>query len=428
MKIKKIKAREILDSRGIPTIESTVILEDGSFGVASVPSGSSTGKHEASELRDNDPERYHGKGVLKAVHNVDTVIFDALNGEEATNQKVIDQKMISLDGTENKIKLGANTILSVSLAVSKASANSLNLPLFKYLRELYNLDGNWQKGLGSFEEAYRMPKVMSVLIEAGKHSASNIECQEFMVIPLFEKFSDSLEAAADVYHRLGEILLENKKSINVGLEGAYGPDLASNDEPIDLISGAIKQCLGDKAGIALDIAASEFYKNDDGGRYVLNSEGVSLTRHQMIGLLWEWVEKYPILSIEDGLAEDDFEGWQELTKKFGEKICVIGDDLTVTNSKRLKECIEEKIANGLIIKPNQIGTLTETLETIKLAKESGYKTVISHRSGETNETFIADLAVAVSSDYIKTGAPSRGERLAKYNRLLEIEEIVGIAN
>lgn len=425
MKIQKIKAREILDSRGIPTIESTVFLEDGSIGVASVPSGASTGEHEAWELRDNDPERFHGKGVLKAVHNVETKIAKVLEGVEATNQKLIDQKMVEADGTENKKNLGANAILSVSLATAKAAAESLKLPLYQYLHELYSLDGQWQEGLGVDEGQFQMPKIMSVVIEAGKHSASNIEVQEFMIVPEAEKYSDALEETADIYHELANVLSEKDKSVNVGLEGAYGPKVESNHEPIELILEAVKRSGRDNVKISLDVAASEFFKDDDGGRYALKSENIGLTTHQMIGLLSEWVEKYPMISIEDGLSEDDFAGWKDLTAKLGEKILIVGDDLTVTNYVRLKECIEKKIANALIIKPNQIGTLTETFKTIHLAKENGYKTIISHRSGETNETFIADLSVAVSSDYIKTGAPSRGERLAKYNRLLEIETEIG---
>ncbi|PIZ00501.1 phosphopyruvate hydratase [bacterium (Candidatus Howlettbacteria) CG_4_10_14_0_8_um_filter_40_9] len=439
MKIKIIHAREILDSRGIPTIETSVFLEDGSFGVASVPSGASTGEHEAWEFRDGDIERFHGKGVLKAVHNVETKIAEALVGTDATNQKLIDQKMLDLDGTENKKSLGANAILSVSLATAKAAANSLKLPLYKYLHELYSLDGHWQEGLGVEEEQFQMPRIMSVVIEAGKHSASNIEVQEFMIVPEAERYCDALEETADIYHELAEVLSGEKKSINVGLEGAYGPEVSSNHEPIEYILEAINklkiknekfQPKADppraekikEVGIALDVAASEFFQNGDGGRYSLNSEGVGLSTNQMIGLLSEWVEKYPMVSIEDGLSEDDFAGWKELTARLGKKILIVGDDITVTNSVRLKECIEKQAANALIIKPNQIGTLMETFKTIHLAKENGYKTIISHRSGETNETFIADLSVAVSSDFIKTGAPSRGERLAKYNRLLEIEQ------
>lgn len=433
MKIKGIQAREILDSRGIPTVEATVLLMDGSFGIASVPSGASTGEHEAWELRDGDPERFHGKGVLKAVHNVETEISEVLVGTDVTNQKLIDQKMIDLDGTQNKKNLGANATLSVSLAAAKAAANYLKLPLYKYLHELYSLDGHWQEGLGVDEGKFQMPKIMSVVIEAGKHSASNIEVQEFMIVPEAEKYSDALEETADIYHELAEVLSGEKKSINVGLEGAYGPEVSSNHEAIEYILQAIEKTtrLCSKSfdgqekknvGIALDVAASEFYQDNDGGHYALRSENIGLTTSQMIGLLSEWVDKYPIISIEDGLAQDDFNGWKDLTTKLGGKTLIVGDDLTVTNAKRLKECIEKKIANALIIKPNQIGTLSETFKTIHLAKENGYKTIISHRSGETNETFIADLSVAVSSDFIKTGAPSRGERLAKYNRLLEIEE------
>ena len=433
-KIKTIKAREILDSRGIPTVETTVLLEDGSFGTASVPSGSSTGEHEAWELRDNDPERFFGKGVLLAVENVNKKIGELLQEEMVTNQKSIDQKMIEADGTKNKKNLGANAILSVSLAVAKAAAESLDLPLYKYLHELYTLDGSWQEGLGVTGDKFRVPKIMSVVIEAGKHSASNIEVQEFMIIPLeTTSYGEALEETAEVYHELAEILKSKEKSVNVGLEGAYGPGLDSNHEAIEYILEAVKKAIQlrpksfagqgkDNIKIALDVAASEFFKNEDGGRYALKSENIGLTTGQMIGLLSEWAEKYPIISIEDGLAQDDFEGWKNLTEKLGQDILIVGDDLTVTSADRLKECIDQKIANALIIKPNQIGTLTETFETIKLAKEFGYKTIISHRSGETNETFIADLSVAVSSDFIKTGAPSRGERLAKYNRLLEIEE------
>ncbi len=415
VKIKNIRGREILDSRGNPTVEVDVLLGNGILGRAAVPSGASTGEHEALELRDGDKKRYLGKGVLEAVKNVNEVIAPKLIGKEVTRQEEIDRLMIKLDGTENKERLGANAVLGVSLAVAKAGALSSNLPLYQYIRKNYQLPIT----------NYQLPVPMMNVINGGKHADNNVDLQEFMIVPLGKSFGESLRMGAEVFHNLKKVLKEKGYSIAVGDEGGFAPDLESNEEAIQVILEGIKRA-GYKAGedvfLALDPAASEFYKD---GRYILASEKKDLSASEMVDFYKDWVDKYPIVSIEDGLAQDDWEGWKELTLKLSKRIQIVGDDLFVTNSKRLKRGIEEGIANSILVKLNQIGTLTETIETIKMAKKAGYTTVISHRSGETEDTTISDVAVAVNAGQIKTGSCSRSERIAKYNQLLRIEEELG---
>lgn len=415
IKIKKVIAREILDSRGNPTVEVDVVLENGIIGRAAVPSGASTGEHEALELRDGDEKRYSGKGVLKAVKNVNEVIAPQLIGKDATKQEEIDRLMIELDGTENKGKLGANAILGASLAVAKAGAISSNLPLYQYIR----------KGYGLRVTGYELPVPMMNVINGGSHADNNVDLQEFMIVPLGKTFRESLRIGAEVFHNLKKVLKKKGYSTAVGDEGGFAPDLKSNEEAIQVILEGIKRAAykeGEDVVLALDPAASEFYQD---GKYILTSEKKNLSASEMIDFYKDWVDKYPIVSIEDGLAQDDWEGWKKLTLKLGKRIQIVGDDLFVTNPKRLKRGIEEGIANSILIKLNQIGTLTETIETIKMAKEAGYTTVISHRSGETEDTTIADIAVAVNAGQIKTGSCSRSERVAKYNQLLRIEEELG---
>jgi len=421
-KIKSIQGREILDSRGNPTIEVDVVLENGILGRAAVPSGASTGEHEALELRDGDKGRYLEKGVLKAVKNVDEVIAPKLIGKEISEQEEIDRLMIDLDGTENKEKLGANAILGVSLAVARAGALSLKMPLYQYIRKSYELR----------VKGYELPVPMMNVINGGKHADNNVDLQEFMIVPLGENFRESLRMGAEVFHNLKQVLKEKGYATAVGDEGGFAPDLKSNEEAIQVILEGIKGAgfkAGEEVALALDPAASEFYlpagRQGKDGKYILASEKKNLSASEMINFYKDWVDKYPIVSIEDGLAQDDWEGWKEMTLKLGKKIQIVGDDLFVTNPKRLKRGIEEGIANSILIKLNQIGTLTETIETIKMAKEAGYTTVISHRSGETEDTTIADVAVAVNAGQIKTGSCSRSERIAKYNQLLRIEEELG---
>jgi len=414
-RIKNIKGREILDSRGNPTVEVDVILEDGILGRAAVPSGASTGEHEALELRDGDKKRYLGKGVLKAVKNVNEVIAPKLLGKDVTKQEEIDSLMIGLDGTENKERLGANAILGVSLAVAKAGAIFSKLPLYQYIREVYGLRFT----------VYGLPVPMMNVVNGGKHADNNVDLQEFMIVPLGENFRESLRIGAEVFHNLKKVLKEKSYATAVGDEGGFAPDLKSNEEAIQVILEGIKKAgfkAGEEVALALDPAASEFYQD---GRYILASEKKDLSASEMVDFYKDWVDKYPIVSIEDGLAQDDWEGWKELTLKLSKKIQIVGDDLFVTNPKRLKRGIDEGIANSILIKLNQIGTLTETIETIKMAKNAGYTTVISHRSGETEDTTIADVAVAVNAGQIKTGSCSRSERIAKYNQLLRIEEELG---
>jgi len=410
-KIKSIKAREILDSRGNPTIEADIYLEDGSFGRAAVPSGASTGEHEAVELRDNDKSRYLGKGTSKAVRNVNETIAKEVIGFDATLQAGLDKKLIALDGTENKSNLGANAILAVSLAAAKAAAVSQRKPLYAYL---------------GGDEACVLPVPMMNILNGGSHADNNVDLQEFMVMPSgLGSFKEGLRAGAEIFHCLKKILKDKGLSTSVGDEGGFAPDLTSNEEAIEVILEAIKAA-GYQAGkdifIALDPAASEFFKQ---GVYDLAGEGKKNSSEEMVNFYADWVEKYPICSIEDGLAEDDWDGWAKLTQKLGTKIQLVGDDLFVTNTKRLKQGIDQKVANSILIKVNQIGTLTETLEAIQMAKDAGYTAVISHRSGETEDTTISHLAVATGVGQIKTGSACRTDRVCKYNELLRIEEELG---
>ena len=416
-KIQKIKAREILDSRGNPTVEVDVILQDGTLGRAQVPSGASTGENEALELRDGDKSRYLGKGVLKAVSNVNNIIAKKLKGMDASEQQKIDELMIQLDGTDNKSNLGANAILGVSLAVCCASANFYKMPLYKYIRKVYGIK----------EKDYVLPVPLMNVLNGGKHADNNVDLQEFMIVPAGAKsFAEALRYGAEVFHSLKAVLKTKGYVTSVGDEGGFAPNLSSNTEALDLLIEAIKKAgyePGKDVYIALDPAASEFY-NDV---YVLlgEKENKEKTSEQMVEFYKTLVNKYPIVSIEDGLAEDDWDGWKLLTKELGQKIQLVGDDIFVTNPKIFKKGIEEKIANAILIKLNQIGTLTETVETVKIAYQNKYKAIISHRSGETENTFIADLSVALNTGQIKTGSASRTDRICKYNQLLRIEEELG---
>ena len=411
-KIKSLKARQILDSRGNPTIEVDCILDNGAIGRAAVPSGASTGEHEAIELRDNDKSKYLGKGVLKAVSNVDNIIAKELIGIEPFNQRAIDDKLIALDGTENKSKLGANAILGVSLAVSKAAANARGVALYEYLG-----------GKG----AVTLPIPMMNIINGGSHADNNVDLQEFMVMPAgVSSFSDALRAGAEVFHALKAILKSKGLETSVGDEGGFAPNLQSNCEAVEVILQAIEKA-GYKPGkdisIALDPASSEFFKN---GKYMLMAEEKQeRSAEDMVEFYKDWVHKYPIISIEDGLSEDDWDGWSKLTLAIGKEVQLVGDDLFVTNTKRLKRGIDAGIANSILIKVNQIGTLSETLDAIDMAKKAGYTSVISHRSGETEDTTISHLAVATGAGQIKTGSLCRTDRIAKYNELLRIEEALG---
>ncbi|GAB4369038.1 MAG: phosphopyruvate hydratase [Calditrichia bacterium] len=406
-------AREILDSRGNPTIEVEVFLESGDYGTAAIPSGASTGEHEAVELRDGDPNRYGGKGVLKAVENVNEVIADEIIGMDATEQVAIDRLMIEMDGTENKSKLGANAILGVSLAVAKAAASALGLPLYQYLGGV---------------NAKVLPCPMMNILNGGTHADNNVDLQEFMVVPAnAPSFRESLRMGTEIFHTLKKVLKEKGYNTAVGDEGGFAPDLKSNEEAVEVILEAIKKA-GFKAGedvhLALDPASSEFF---DPKRkvYVLKSENRELTPDQMVDFYVDWVNKYPIISIEDGMAEDDWDGWKIMTEKLGKRIQLVGDDIFVTNTRRLQQGFEKGVANSILIKLNQIGTVTETLDCIEMAHRAGYTTVISHRSGETEDSTIADVAVAVNAGQIKTGSASRSDRIAKYNQLLRIEELLG---
>jgi enolase len=409
--ITEVYAREILDSRGNPTIEVEVCLDDGNAGRAAVPSGASTGIHEAVELRDGDKKRFGGKGVLKAVENVNDIIADAIIGLDASRQTEIDELMCRLDGTKNKAKLGANAILGVSLAVAKAAANSAGLPLYQYI---------------GGTNAHELPVPMMNILNGGQHADNNVDIQEFMVMPVGAKsFSEGLRMNVEIYHSLKNVL--KKKGYNTGLgdEGGFAPNLKSNAEALDVILEAVKAA-GYKAGkdvfLAIDVAASEFYKN---GKYHMEAEGAAKSSAQMVAYLEGLAKKYPIISIEDGLAEDDWKGWAALTAKLGDKIQLVGDDIFVTNVERLEKGIQDGVANSILIKLNQIGTLTETLRTIEMAKRAGYTTVVSHRSGETEDTTMADVVVAINAGQIKSGAPARTDRVAKYNQLLRIEEDLG---
>ena len=409
--IKKIFAREILDSRGNPTVEATVILADNSVGAAAVPSGASTGAHEAVELRD-DAKRYGGKGVLKAVKNVNTEISDLLLGKDAANQREIDKAMIKLDGTPNKKRLGANAILPVSLACARAGAVSNNEPLYKYIRRTFALK----------ENEWRMPVATMNLINGGRHADNNLSVQEFMIVPIHKQMRERIRMGSQIFHALASILREKGYNTAVGDEGGFAPDLINNEQALKLLMKAIEASgfiPGKNVYLAMDIAASEFYRN---GKYYFTNQRQISTADKILRILESWVKKYPIISMEDPLAEDDWENWRILTKKLGKKIIIVGDDLFVTNVARIKKGIEEKVANAVLIKVNQIGTLSETIDAIYLAKKNNYQVSVSHRSGETADTFIADLAVAVNAEFIKTGSMSRSERIEKYNRLMKIED------
>jgi enolase len=412
--IVSIHAREILDSRGNPTVEADVTLSGGAMGRAAVPSGASTGEHEAVELRDGDKEHYLGKGVLNAVENVESNIAPELQGMDATNQRLIDATMIAIDGTENKGRLGANAILAVSMACARASATALKMPLYRYLGGV---------------NASLLPTPMMNILNGGSHADSNVDFQEFMVMPVgAETFSDALRWGTEVFHTLKGVLKKRGYNTAVGDEGGFAPSLKSNAEAIELILEAIELAgykPGDEIALALDPAASEFY-NKETGMYVFKKSDKSEKTSLHMAEFWEsWAKQYPIVSIEDGLAEDDWDGWKILTEKIGDRIQLVGDDLFVTNSKRLQQGIEQKVANSILVKVNQIGTISETLEAIELARRFGYTSIISHRSGETEDTFIADLAVGTGAGQIKTGSASRTDRIAKYNQLLRIEEELG---
>ena len=411
MKIQRVHAREVLDSRGQPTIEVDVVLKNGSLGRATVPSGASTGEHEAVELRDGD-KRFLGKGVERAVGNVNRILAPRLRGREAKDQEGIDRLMIELDGSPNKGNLGANAILGVSLAVAKAQARTEKLPLYRYL---------------GGPRAKTLPVPMLNVLNGGVHADNNVDVQEFMVIPYgMESFAEALRAAAEIFQTLKKVLQSRGYSTSVGDEGGFAPRLKGNEEAIELILEAVAQAdyrTGDQVVLGLDVAASEFF--EDGRYFFKKSDGVRRGIEEMLRLYEDWAKKYPIISLEDPLGEDDWDGWKMLTELLGDKIQIVGDDIFVTNKERLQRGIESGVANSILIKVNQIGTLSETLETMRLAKKTGYTTVISHRSGETEDSTISDLAVATNAGQIKTGAPCRGERTAKYNQLLRIEEELG---
>jgi len=408
--IERVTAREILDSRGNPTLEVEVELANGNIGLAAVPSGASTGKHEAVELRDGDKSRFGGKGVLQAVANVNGVIASELIGIPATDQVTVDHNLIQLDGTDNKSRLGANAILGASLAVAHAAASLLNMPLYRHL------------GWGT----YSLPVPMLNILNGGRHAAGSTDFQEFMVVPAgADSFSQALRMGAEIYQALKKVLKDRGLNTNVGDEGGFAPSLPSNKDAVEAMLAAIEKAgyaPGKDCFIALDPAASEFYKNK---KYVLAKEGVSLTSKEMVEYYVNWVSQYPIISIEDGMAEDDWAGWQLMTEKLGDKVLLVGDDLYVTNVNRLSKGIKLRASNAILIKPNQIGTLTETIAAVEMAQLAGWKAVVSHRSGETEDTTIADLAVGLNTGLIKAGAPCRSERTAKYNRLLRIEEELG---
>lgn len=411
--IEKIRSRQILDSRGNPTIEVDVITQNGFFGRAAVPSGASTGKHEAVELRDGKADLYMGKSVLKAVENINQVIADELNGFSIYEQKLIDKMMIELDETPNKSKLGANAILGVSLAVAKAAAQSLNQSLYRYIGGI---------------NAKTLPVPMMNILNGGAHADNAVDFQEFMVMPVkADSFSRALQMGTEVFHHLKKVLKDKNLSTNVGDEGGFAPNLNSNVEAIEVVLQAIEKAgfrPGEDIYIAMDAAASEIY-DEEKQKYIFSSTGEELTANEMVTYWKDWVEKYPILSIEDGMFEDDWVGWKNLTTTIGDKVQLVGDDLFVTNVKRLQKGIDEGVANSILIKVNQIGSLTETIDAVHLANQKAYKSVMSHRSGETEDTTIADLAVALNTGQIKTGSASRADRTAKYNQLIRIEEELG---
>ena len=406
-----IRGRQILDSRGNPTVEVDVTLADGSFGRAAVPSGASTGAHEALEMRDGNKKCYLGKSVYKAIENINGIIADTLTGLPATQQIAVDSTLLALDGTENKKKLGANAMLGVSLATAKAAADYFGTPLFRYLG-------------GS--SVRLLPAPMMNIINGGEHADNNVDVQEFMIMPLgFDRFSDALRCGVEIFHHLKKVLHEKGYSTSVGDEGGFAPNLKSNGEALDLILKAIELAgyrAGEQVWLALDVAATEFYDVKQG---TYSIDGNQIDSSGMVDFLADWAGKYPICSIEDGCSEDDWDGWKLLTQKIGDRIQLVGDDLFVTNTQRLKRGIDEGIANSILIKVNQIGTLTETIDAIKMARSAGYSSVTSHRSGETEDSTIADLAVAMETGQIKTGSASRSDRMAKYNQLLRIEEMLG---
>lgn len=411
-RIYKCCARQILDSRGNPTVEATVVLDDGTVGVASVPSGASTGKNEAHERRDGDAEHYHGKGVLHAVESVNQVISPALYGKIATEQAQVDNALIELDGTPDKSNLGANAILAVSLATARASANFYHAPIYRYLGGALNS---------------RMPTPMFNVLNGGAHSANNVEIQEFMIVPTgAQGFSHALQMGSEIYHNLGNILKERGLSVGVGDEGGYAPDLHDDEEALDLILEAIERSTytTNDVKIALDVASSAWHRQDE-GLYRTLKRNVEYSAEELISYYERLCDKYPIMSIEDGVAEDDYLAWQELTARLGKKIMLVGDDLFVTNAELFLDGIDMGLGNAILIKPNQVGTLTETAKTVEIAKRRGYSFIFSHRSGETEDTTLCDIAVALGAPFIKAGAPCRGERIAKYNRLLRIEESLG---
>ena len=412
--IESITGRQILDSRGNPTVEVDVRLLDGSLGRAAVPSGASTGIHEALELRDGDKKKFGGKSVLNAVNNVNSKIFDALVGEDATRQKAIDGILLELDGTQNKSKLGANAILGTSLAVAKAAAVSLEVPLYQYIGGVY---------------AHLLPSPMMNILNGGEHTDwQSTDAQEFMIMPLgAPTYSEALRWGAEIYHTLKSVLKAHQYTALVGDEGGYAPALGSNAEAVEIILEAVEKAgykPGEDIAIALDPAASEFYE-EDSGLYNLRTEGKKLSSAEMVAFWKDWVEKYPIVSIEDGLAQDDWEGWKLMTQELGDKIQIVGDDLLVTNPERVRKGIKEKACNSLLVKVNQIGSLTETIESVETCHRAGWTAVTSHRSGETEDSTISDLAVALNTGQIKTGAPARSDRVSKYNQLLRIEEQLG---
>jgi enolase len=412
--IATVQARQILDSRGNPTIEVDVTADNGIVGRAAVPSGASTGKHEAVELRDGDKNSYLGKGVLKAVQNVNTTLNAALKGIDIFDQSAIDKRMLELDGTENKANLGANALLGVSLAAARTAAQLKGQPLYRYV---------------GGEDATLLPIPLMNILNGGSHADNSIDFQEFMIVPVgAQRFSDALRMGVEVFHHLKNVLKSSKHSTNVGDEGGFAPNLKSNEEAINVVLQAIEKA-GYKPGvdifIAMDAATSEFYDAETKMYHFKKSTGDKLTSSQMVGFWKDWCSKYPIISIEDGLDEDDWAGWKELTTTLGDKVQLVGDDLFVTNVKRLKRGIDEGIANSILVKVNQIGTLTETIDAVKMADNNGYTSIMSHRSGETEDTTIADLAVALKTGQIKTGSASRSDRIAKYNQLLRIEEALG---
>ena len=416
-KIKTIQAREILDSRGNPTVETKITLNNNIVAKASVPSGASTGVHEAVELRDGDNKRYHGKGVLIAVENVNKKIATKLKGMDIGKQEQIDDAMIKLDGTKNKKKLGANAILSVSLAAARAASIDKQIELFEYIANTYKFK----------KKKFILPTPSFNIFNGGKHADTNLDFQEFMILPLVDiSFSEKVRMGAEIFHELGYVIKKAGYDTDVGNEGGYAPNIHSSVEAIELIMAAIINAGYKPAtdiGIGIDVGSSELY-NPETKKYIFKLDQAQFANQDLIGLYYEWFRKYPIISIEDGLAEDDWAGWRELNKELGSEMMLIGDDLFVTNLERLRRGLKEKAANAILIKPNQVGTLTETINCIKLAQKHNLKIMASHRSGETCDDFIADLSVAAGTDFIKSGSLSRGERLAKYNRLMEIEDLV----